>query len=165
MNLPEQPSKVPAAFAGGRPQANAFRVLIVDDLPQNRLILSKILARVGYEVETANNGREALNRVVCQPRPDLIISDVEMPVMDGIESVSALRRMPDAIARIPVVAASGSEDPILKRDMLLAGADAFLAKPVDIPELLETVGRLIRESIGRGPTEPRIQSVNQASCC
>ncbi|MCB1232975.1 MAG: response regulator [Verrucomicrobiae bacterium] len=165
MNLPEHPSKVPAAFAGGRPQANAFRVLIVDDQAQNRLILSQILARVGYEVETANNGAEALNRVVCQPRPDLILTDVEMPVMDGIESVRLIRKMPEAIARIPVLAASGSPDPILKRDMLLAGADAYLAKPVNVPELLETVGRMIRESIGRKSPESRISSVNQASCC
>mgnify|MGYP001627872478 CR=1 FL=1 len=164
MNLPGQPSKIPAPIGGGLPQANAFRVLIVDDQPQNRLILSQILARVGYEVETANNGAEALNRVVCQPRPDLIVSDVEMPVMDGIESVKSLRKMPESIARIPVVAASGSLDPMLKRDMLLAGADAFLAKPVHVPELLETVGRLIRESVGRS-SEARIKSVNQASCC
>lgn len=164
MNLPESHSKPTIALAGGRPKANAFRVLIVDDLPQNRLILSQILARVGYEVETASNGAEALSRVLCQPRPDLILSDVEMPVMDGIASVQALRKLPEAIARIPVVAASGSPDPILKRDMLLAGADAFLSKPVNIPELLETVGRLIREAHGRSP-EPRITSVNQASCC
>lgn len=164
MNLPRQPSKIPAPIGGGLTQANAFRVLIVDDQPQNRLILSQILARVGYEVETANNGAEALNRVVCQPRPDLIVSDVEMPVMDGIESVKALRKMPESIARIPVVAASGSLDPMLKRDMLLAGADAYLAKPVNVPELLETVGRLIRESVGRS-SEARIKSVNQASCC
>lgn len=164
MNLPEQPSKLTASLVGGRPQANAFRVLIVDDLPQNRVILSQILARVGYEVETACNGAEAISRVLCQPRPDLIISDVEMPVMDGIEAVRALRNLPDAISRIPVVAASGSPDPVLKRDMMLAGADAFLSKPVNVSELLETVGRLIREAKGRS-AEPRVTSVNQASCC
>lgn len=164
MNLPDQPSKLPASLVGGRPRANAFRVLIVDDLPQNRVILSQILARVGYEVETACNGAEAISRVVCQPRPDLIVSDVEMPVMDGIESVRVLRNLPDSIARIPVVAASGSPDPILKRDMMLAGADAFLSKPVNVPELLETVGRLIREGNGRS-AEARVASVNQASCC
>lgn len=145
--------------------ANAFRVLIVDDLPQNRQILSMILSRVGYEVETVNDGAQALSRVMCQPRPDLIISDVEMPVMDGIESVKAMRQMPDAIARIPVVAASGSQDPALQRDMLQAGADAFIAKPVNVSELLETVGRLIRESMAR-KSEPRVtSSVNPASCC
>jgi CheY-like chemotaxis protein len=107
---------------------------------------------------------EALNRVICQPRPDLIVSDVEMPELDGIEMVRAMRQMPEAIARIPVVAASGSLDPKLQRDMLQAGANAFVAKPVDVPELLETVGRLIRESIGRN-TESPIRSVNQASWC
>ncbi len=165
MNLPETSPKKPSAIEGGRPRGNSFRILIVDDLPQNRLILSQILARVGYEVETANDGAEALSRVVCQPRPDLVISDVEMPVMNGIESVRLMRGMPEAISRIPVVAASGSQDPVLQRDMLLAGADAFLSKPVNVPELLETVGRLIRESMAR-KSEPRVtSSVNPASCC
>lgn len=165
MNLPEHSPKMHTDRVGVRPMANAFRVLIVDDLPQNRQILSMILSRVGYEVETVNDGAQALSRVMCQPRPDIIVSDVEMPVMNGIESVRAMRCLPDAIARIPVVAASGSQDPVLQRDMLQAGADAFIAKPVNVSELLETVGRLIRESMAR-KSEPRVtSSVNPASCC
>jgi len=133
----------------GVPASNRYRILIVDDLPQNRHILGQILSRVGYDVEAVSNGVDALNRAVCQPRPDLVITDVEMPGMDGIETVRTLRQMPESIARIPVIAASGSGDPILKRDMLLAGADAYIAKPVNVPELLETVGRLIRLSANR----------------
>lgn len=166
MNLPDRPSSpTPIGVPGGRIRANAFRVLIADDQPQNRLILSQILARVGYDVETVNNGSEALHRVICQPRPDLLLTDVEMPVMDGIESVKSIRKMPEPICRIPIVAASGSADPILKRDMLLAGADAFLAKPVDVDALLETIGRLIRQSMRAKAAERPLRSVNQASAC
>lgn len=166
MNLPDR-SSPPASVAvsGGRIRANAFRVLIADDEPQNRLILSQILARVGYEVETVNNGSEALHRVICQPRPDLLLTDVEMPVMDGIHSVQSIRKMPEPISRIPIIAASGNPDPILKRDMLLAGTNAFLTKPVIVDELLETVGRLIRESIRRQSNASQVPSVNQASAC
>lgn len=166
MNLPDRPSSpAPGAVPGGRIRANAFRVLIADDQPQNRLILSQILARVGYDVETVNNGSEALHRVICEPRPDLLLTDVEMPVMDGIKSVTSIRKMPEPIARIPIIAASGSPDPVLKRDMLIAGADAFLAKPVDVNELLETAGRLIRESARRKASKVQVHSVNQASAC
>lgn len=163
MNLPDQSRIQTASLAGGRPRTNAFRVLIVDDQAQNRMILSQILSRVGYEVETVNDGAEALDRVICQPRPDLVVSDVEMPVMNGIQWVKALRELPETIARIPVVAASGSLDPVLQRDMMQAGADAYLDKPIHIPALLETVGRLIRESVARKP-ENVVSSVNQASC-
>ncbi|MBL9154210.1 MAG: response regulator [Verrucomicrobiales bacterium] len=151
-------------LASGMPASNRFRILIVDDLPQNRQILSQILMRVGYDVEAVSNGDDALLRVACQPRPDLIVTDVEMPGMDGIAIVTALRQMPEVVARIPVIAASGSLDPILKRDMMLAGADAFLAKPVDIPLLLETAGRLIRQGPQRkaeSPVETTAASVNR----
>ncbi|MCB1086225.1 MAG: response regulator, partial [Verrucomicrobiae bacterium] len=135
---PSSPSD--PTLAHGVPASNRYRILIVDDLPQNRHILSQILSRVGYDVEAVTNGVDALNRAVCHPRPDLIISDVEMPGMNGIETVKSLRHMPEPISRIPVIAASGSPDPLLKRDMLLAGADAYLSKPVNISELLEAVG-------------------------
>lgn len=128
----------------GVPASNRFRILVADDLAQNRLILSQILTRVGYDVETVPHGADALRRVACQPRPDLIITDVEMPEMDGIAMARALRQWPESVGRIPIIAASGSPDPALRRDILLAGADAFLAKPVQVPELLETIARLLR---------------------
>jgi CheY-like chemotaxis protein len=150
MKLPEALRTTSAGLPTAGLRTNAFRILIADDLPQNRTILSRIFAKVGYEVEVVTNGTEAIARLVQdEPRPDLIVTDIEMPGMNGIELVRAVRALPEPVCRTPVLAASGSHDTILQRDMSLAGADGFISKPIDVPELLDIAGRLIRESMGR----------------
>jgi CheY-like chemotaxis protein len=116
------------------------RILVVDDEPDQRFLLRRILQRAGYEVSEANDGAAAL-RAVRESAPDLVVTDVMMPVMNGVELIRCLREDP-ATARIPILAASG--------DTHLAGAaDAALAKPYEWRDLLTLVAALLKEGRGR----------------
>jgi CheY-like chemotaxis protein len=110
-------------------------ILVVDDNPDVRAALADVLELLGCRVETASNGREALHRL-GQARPDLILLDWMMPVMDGREFGVALRRQPEG-AHIPVVltsAAPGAEQ--VGRDIQ---AQAVLPKPFRMDDLARLV--------------------------
>jgi CheY-like chemotaxis protein len=115
------------------------RILVIDDEPDQRFLLLRILRRAGYEVSEANDGAAAL-RAVRESPPDLVVTDMMMPVMNGRELIRCLRDDP-ATAHIPILAVSG--------DTHLAGAaDAIVAKPYDMHHLLAVAEALLKE--GRG---------------
>ena len=116
------------------------RILVVDDEPDQRFLLRRIFERAGHEVSDATDGAAAL-RAVRESAPDLVVTDMMMPVMSGVELVRCLRGDP-ATAHIPILAASG--------DSHLAGAaDAVLTKPYDVHHLLAVAEALLKEGRGR----------------
>ncbi|MCS0615144.1 ATP-binding protein [Massilia kyonggiensis] len=130
------PHETPVGYEGERK-----RLLVVDDVPQNRAMLQDLLQETGFIVAAATNGLECLV-LLDSFRPDLILMDVMMPVMDGNETTRQIRHMP-GWGKVPIIAVTASasvEDERKSRD---AGADAFLAKPVDHDLLLLTIGRLL----------------------
>jgi CheY-like chemotaxis protein len=122
----------------GRPFLVA-RILVVDDEPAQRFALRRIFERAGHEVTDAGDGAAAL-RAVSESPPDLVVTDMMMPVMGGEELIRRLRFEP-ATAGIPILAASG--DP-----HLAVGADAVIAKPYKREHLTKVAEGLLRE--GRG---------------
>jgi CheY-like chemotaxis protein len=126
--------------AHGRAGVSVFRILIVDDEPDLRYILRRILERAGHEVAEAGHGAAALGLAVASP-PDLVITDMMMPVMTGAELVRQLRA-DRATAQIPILAATG--DP-----SLAYGADAVLTKPYRPVEILAAVNALLTEKATR----------------
>ena len=116
-----------------------LRVLLVEDAPFLRYAFSRLLRMQGYDVREANDGQEALD-CLADYRPHLVLTDLMMPVMGGVELIRRLRADP-ATAAIPILSVSS--------DWYLAvEADAALAKPYQRAELLATAERLLRE--GRG---------------
>jgi CheY-like chemotaxis protein len=115
------------------------RILVVDDEPAQRFLLRRIFERAGHEVTDAGDGAAAL-RVVRESPPDLVVTDMMMPVMGGDELIRRLRFEP-ATAGIPILAVSG--DP-----HLAVGADAVIPKPHKWEDLTKVAAGLLRE--GRG---------------
>jgi CheY-like chemotaxis protein len=119
--------------------AHKPRVLVVDDEPEIQHVAEIVLREQGYDVETATNGQAAIDLIADGWRPDLILMDLRMPVMDGTTAIDRLRHNP-ATAAIPVIAMSGSQ--VLRAGFGDATApNSFLSKPFAIDALVGIVAR------------------------
>nr|WP_176936407.1 ATP-binding protein [Massilia sp. PDC64] len=128
------------------------RLLVVDDVPQNRAVMLDLLQETGFIVAAASNGLECLV-LLDSFKPDLILMDVMMPVMDGNETTRQIRHMPGR-GDIPIIAVTASASADDERKSRDAGANAFLAKPVDHDLLLRTIGDLLALQWVTGQTAP-----------
>lgn len=120
------------------------RILAVDDEPNIVRLIQVNLERVGYQVETANNGVQALEKIRAN-RPDLVVSDVMMPEMDGFELLSTIRR-DAALEDLPVIMLTAKTQ---DKDVLSGysrGADMYLTKPFNPMELISFVKRILQTS-------------------
>lgn len=125
----------------GRP-ARTPRVLVVDDYPDTREILTEMLVLHGFRVETAENGVEALEKIRAW-RPDVVILDLSLPDLDGYEVCRRVRSDPD-LRNLPVVAYTAFTDAERHERATAAGCAAVLIKPTPPAVLVETLRNLIR---------------------
>ena len=112
-------------------------ILIVDDEQPLRELLADVLESGGHRVMMAGNGREALT-IVARDRPDLVVSDVMMPLLNGVRLCRQIKDDPPT-ASIPVILMSSVGPRVVDG----SGADAFLKKPFDLDEVETLVGRLL----------------------
>ncbi len=112
-----------------------LRLLLVEDAPFLRYAFGRLLRLHGFEVFEANDGREALE-CVSKFRPQLVVTDLMMPVMDGVELIERLRADP-ATADLPVVAITADATEQAEQRAREAGAVDFITKPIDLPTLLD----------------------------
>ena len=111
------------------------KILMVDDRWENRSVISSLLQPLGFEIVEAHDGEEGLKKAV-EFQPDLIISDLVMPVMDGFELIRRLRKLPRG-REVPIIASSASVFENDQCESISAGADEFLPKPISADTLLE----------------------------
>lgn len=113
------------------------KILIVDDDEMNRDMLSRRLVRKGFEVTTAVDGRDAVEKVRAG-LPDLVLMDLTMPVMDGYEATGILKS-DEATRRIPVIGLSARAMAGDREKAIAAGCDDYDSKPVELPHLLKLI--------------------------
>ena len=129
--------------SGGHRTVSRTRVLIVDDERQNRQLLEVMLAPEGYELFIAENGADAL-AIVERERPHVVLLDVMMPGMDGYQVAARIREVAGT-RRTVIIMLTALDDPSSRAHGLSAGADDFVTKPVDLPDLRARVTRLLQE--------------------
>ena len=118
------------------------RILLVEDDDNNAYVVSTRLGRLGYEVVVARDGEAGLAQARSL-RPDLVIMDLSLPVLDGWEAMRRLRAEPETAA-IPIMVLSAHAMPEERRHALEAGADDFETKPVRIAELARKIETLLK---------------------
>jgi PAS domain S-box-containing protein len=125
----------------------SYRLLLAEDSPANQLIASAILRKAGYEVDLANNGTEAIDAIIGGGH-DLILMDMRMPGMNGLEATRAIRALPGPEARLPIIALTANA---LKEDVeqcMESGMDDFISKPVSKQRLLAVVSQWTSQAAG-----------------
>jgi len=126
------PKRLPKGYSGA-----PRRVLIVDDVADNRAMLGDLMRQLGFVVDEAADGQQALASVEHAP-PDLVLMDMAMPVLSGLEAIQRIRAQPRH-AGLPILGVSAHASNTEREKALAAGASEFMTKPVDIAELLAHV--------------------------
>jgi len=124
-------------------------VLVVDDDDETRLLLRSVLETSGYRVEEAADGTDALEKLKKGEPFDLVTLDLTMPDMGGLETLRHIRSNVTT-ATLPVVVATGSDDPDRELELFEAGADDYIVKPVDPPRFVLRIKAVLRRRHGGG---------------
>lgn len=146
---PAQSGDAPSNESGEVPERDILferRVLIVDDHQPNRNLLKRYLDRLGMVIEESENGVEALEQAAAF-EPEIVLMDIRMPIMDGLEATRALRKEEDNNGRLQIIAISGETFEENRQNAIEAGCDVFMPKPVDLANLRKTMTHLITEEI------------------
>ena len=145
--VPEDGASPAARDGGGDPDLSRIRLLLVEDNEINREIAGMVLSEKGFQLEEAVDGREAVEKVAASDPGyyDVVLMDIQMPVMDGYEAARAIRALEDPVlSRIPIIAMTANafaEDIKAARD---AGMDGHIAKPLDVAKMMETLREILR---------------------
>ncbi len=118
------------------------KVLVVDDVTENRTLLAEALTRLGFDVYQAACGYDALTQAQAL-LPDLVLLDIVMPDISGLEVIRRLRQLP-VFSTVPIIAVSASATPEVQANTLAAGANGFLPKPVRLKDLTHSAGELLQ---------------------
>ena len=118
-------------------------ILIVEDNEKNMKLVRDILRHKGYQTIEAQTGGDGV-RLACERRPDLILMDIQLPDIDGFEALRRIRA-DAALDAVPVVAVSASVMPDDKQKIVTSGFDAFVSKPINLKQFVETVERFVND--------------------
>ncbi len=116
-------------------------VLVVEDFEDNRFLMRRLLEMSGYNVLEATNGEQAVN-VAIKERPDLVLMDLSLPLLDGLAATRRIR-MCDGMNNIPIVAVSAHDTTDFHSEALAAGCNDYVTKPIDFDQLESVISRLL----------------------
>jgi two-component system, cell cycle response regulator DivK len=118
------------------------RVLYIEDDPNNRLLVRRILLAEGIAVDEATNARDGISMAAANP-PDLILMDISMPDMDGLTATGRIRQIPE-IAKLPIVALTANAMTGDREMILKAGCDGYISKPINIDSFVQDIMQYIQ---------------------
>jgi CheY-like chemotaxis protein len=118
--------------------------LVVDDDMLNRITVNHMLSKAGYSVQLAANGKEAISLLDNGLQPDVILTDIEMPVMNGRQLLAALRER-SGQRDVPVIALTAHSPSMPSAESTTGSFNALVEKPIEKAELLETLSRVLSE--------------------
>jgi CheY-like chemotaxis protein len=149
-----------AAFI--QPSERALRVLLAEDNPVNQTLAMRILERLGHKVQVVNTGKEALGRAQAEEF-DVILMDVQMPEMDGLEATAAIREAEAGTGKhVPIVAMTAHAMKGDKEKCLSAGMDGYLSKPIRIDELKRAMSEIEKtRDMGQSPERNSFRAIGQ----
>ena len=145
---PGEGEGVPAVDTAVRPSFGRRRILLAEDNELNMEIARELLAMMGVTTDCAWNGAEALEKFMASPEDyyDMIITDIQMPEMDGYETAERIRSLARAdAARVPILAMTADASPEARNQALESGMNGYITKPVDIAHLMEMLKRYLAE--------------------
>jgi CheY-like chemotaxis protein len=116
-------------------------VMVVEDFEDNRFMMRRLLELSGYRVLEAINGEEAVKKAQLE-RPDLILMDLSLPLLDGLAATRRIREVED-LRDIPIVAVSAHDTSDFHADALAAGCNDYVTKPIDFDQLEALLARLL----------------------
>ena len=119
-------------------------VLVVEDFEDNRFMMRRLLEMSGYRVIEAVNGSQAVEAAVGE-RPDLILMDLSLPVLDGLAATRRIRQE-NGLGRVPIVAVSAHDSADFHTEALAAGCNEYVTKPIDFDRLVQILDRLLGKS-------------------
>ncbi len=121
-------------------EAEGLRILVAEDNHINQFFVTQLLEKMGHRVEVAGNGAEAVNAVTARPF-DLVLMDVHMPGMDGIQATREIRKLPGEAADIAIVALTANAMSGHREEYLRAGMNDYVSKPIETSELQAAIAR------------------------
>ncbi len=136
----------------GTAMGSAGRVLVVEDNPVNRKVIEALLRKLNVEVESVENGQEAVAAIMRGMRPDLVLMDVQMPVMDGLKATQRIRQWEAETQQphLPIIALTAGVFEEDRQHSIDCGMDGFLAKPLGMNDLASILAKWIgRTALGR----------------
>ena len=137
----ERSELVPAgAEAGAAEPARQLRILVAEDNDVNQILINAVLARMGHRVHLVANGQLAVE-AVRRGDYDLVLMDLQMPGMDGVEATQAIRALGGAFASLPIIAMTANAFDEDRQACLAAGMDDYVAKPIDVERLAQAIAR------------------------
>ena len=136
------------AVQDGANHSRKARVLVVEDNPVNRKVVTGVLGKRGYSFEIASDGREALAKLEANGDFDLILMDVQMPILDGLEATRQIRKNPQW-KHLPIVAMTAHAMSGDKENFLAAGMDRYVSKPISPGHLLEVIDEYLVQDAWR----------------
>jgi two-component system sensor histidine kinase/response regulator len=118
-----------------------FRVLLAEDVKLNQILTQKLLARSGYQIDIAENGLQAIE-AIQNAEYDVILMDVQMPKMDGIEATRHIRAMPNSKSQVTIIALTARAEDNTEDELRAAGMDDYISKPINFDILFSKLSAL-----------------------